>query len=91
MAGDVMVHHPGQVSMDQGKYLIHQACCPTDSLGTTLFAFGLKAHIDELCFAWPALDLDGTISRDGSLSGLFYNEIKFSSKLIFFMMRPVTH
>jgi hypothetical protein len=47
MAWDMMVHHPGQVYMDQGKHLIHQACHTTDSLGATLFASGLKARIGD--------------------------------------------
>jgi hypothetical protein len=42
-----MVRHPGQVYMDQGKHLSHQACHPMDSLGVTLFASGLKACIGD--------------------------------------------
>jgi hypothetical protein len=45
MAWDMMVRYPGNVYMDQGKRIIHQACRPTDSLGATLFASGLKARI----------------------------------------------
>jgi hypothetical protein len=45
MAWDMMVRFPGNVYMDQAKRIIHQACRPTDSLGATLFASGLKARI----------------------------------------------
>ena len=47
MAWDMMVRYPGHVYMDQGKGVIHQACCPTDSLGATMFAFGLKARLGD--------------------------------------------
>ena len=32
VAWDMMVRYPGEVCMDQGKRVIHQACRPADSL-----------------------------------------------------------
>ena len=46
MAWDMMVRYPGHVySMDQGKRVIHQVCRPTDLLGATMFASGMKARL----------------------------------------------
>jgi hypothetical protein len=48
MAWDMMVRHPGQVYLDQGKRVIQQACRPTtDSLGATMFASGMKARLGD--------------------------------------------
>ena len=47
MAWDMMVRYPGHVYMDQGKRVIHQACRPTDSLGATMFASGMKARLGD--------------------------------------------
>ena len=47
MAWDMMVRYPGHVYVDQGKRVINQACRPTDSLGATMFAAGLKARLGD--------------------------------------------
>ena len=54
MAWDIIVRYPGHVYMDQSKRVIHQACRPIDSLGTTMVASGMKAHLgDEYSRPWP--------------------------------------